>query len=556
MVSSRNHDKGTHPESDHQVAIFQALVNNAADAIVVAGLDGRMSYNNRTCYDFLGYDYEAQELIGLELAALLPQEESEQLLQGVLFQAMAGEWRGEVQLKRKDGSLLDVSVTAFSIPDGQGQPVSVAAIIRDISERKRLDREREAAYERRARQVQLATEVAQDIATALALDELYRRVVTLVKERFGYYHAQIFRYDSKLNAMRVVKGYGQVGEKMEANGHHLPYGRGVVGMAAATGQPVLAADVSLDPHWVPHPDLPDTKGELAVPIVLHGEVLGVLDVQSDKVNALTGEDQTVLAGLAGQMASAIESTRLLEQMQVARQQAEVRVREMQILHRMSQAISGTLDLNHVLDSLVNVLSQEMGYTYITVGLIDEPANEWRTMRAFGLAEGLSGRVSSLDQMQDDIVMDVARRGQIEIIDGWDDRLDREIYERDGHAALVRAYVPLLLRAKPIGVLEVGYQRDARPVITDEEIRLLRGLTDQLAVAIENARLFEQTQARAERERIIHEISGRMQRATDMEALMRITAEELSRALGGSRVYVHLGTEVEPGGVSNESMDEE
>ncbi len=187
------------------------------------------------------------------------------------------------------------------------------------AERRQLERQIQESLERRAQQVELTTEIAQEIAGAPALDSLYRRVVTLVKERLGYYHVQIFRYDEDLEAMRVVEGYGEIGDKMKAAEHHLPYGEGVVGTAAATGEPMLASDVTADPHWKPHPDLPETEGELAVPIKLRDEVLGVLDVQSDQAGALTEEDQVMLLGLAGQIASAIESTNLLAEVQESQQ---------------------------------------------------------------------------------------------------------------------------------------------------------------------------------------------------------------------------------------------
>jgi PAS domain S-box-containing protein len=101
---------------------------------------------------------------------------------------------------------------------------------------------------------------------------------------------------------------------MLAAGHRLPMGRGVVGTAADTGQSILAADVTKDEDWRPNPHLPETKGELAVPIKLRDEVLGILDVQSDRVGALTDDDRLLLEGLCGQIASAMESTRLLEQL--------------------------------------------------------------------------------------------------------------------------------------------------------------------------------------------------------------------------------------------------
>jgi hypothetical protein len=98
--------------------------------------------------------------------------------------------------------------------------------------------------------------------------------VTLVKERFGYYHAQIFRYDPNFTsekpgtqpgAMRLVSGYGRTGQAMLAAGHHLAMGRGVVGTAAVTGVAVLATDVAQDPDWVPNPFLPKTRASWPCP---------------------------------------------------------------------------------------------------------------------------------------------------------------------------------------------------------------------------------------------------------------------------------------------------
>ncbi|MBN2004966.1 MAG: PAS domain S-box protein [Anaerolineae bacterium] len=196
--------------------------------------------------------------------------------------------------------------------DDDGVARRVLGVSSDITERKLMQQAIEASLERRGRQVQTSTEIAQEIAGVMALDELFRRVVKLVKERFGYYHAQIFRYDATTNVMRLVVGYGETGAAMLKAEHHLPMGRGVVGTAAETGHLVMASDVSKDPDWIPNRFLPKTQGELAVPIKWRDQILGILDVQSETAGALTGEDQLLLEGLCGQIAMAMESTQLLE----------------------------------------------------------------------------------------------------------------------------------------------------------------------------------------------------------------------------------------------------
>ena len=308
-------------QTQKQRIIFRALVENGIDAITVSDLEGCQTYSNRACYEVFGYDHENQEMNDLSLVNLWPAEDTFTFPGQVLPQAKAGSWSGEVQLKRRGGTLFDAYLTAFPVLDKAGQPISIAIIIRDISERKRLERERNTMHENRARQVRLITEVAQEIAAAPALDELYRRVVTLVKERFGYYHVQLYRYDPELDDMVVVESYVQAGGEMSAASHRSSHNgnRGIVVTASATGQPVLVSDVSQNPHWVAHPDLPDVKGELVVPIKLRGQVLGVLDVLSDTVGTLTREDEIVLLELAGQIASAMEKTRLLEEANILRQ---------------------------------------------------------------------------------------------------------------------------------------------------------------------------------------------------------------------------------------------
>lgn len=215
-----------------------------------------------------------------------------------------------------------VQTTKLPLVDADGIVRKVLGISSDITERVQMEQAIQTSLERRGRQVQTSTEVAQEIAAAAALDELFERVVTLVKERFGYYHAQIFRYDASARVMRLVVGYGLVGARMLAAGHSVAMGRGVVGTAASTGHPMLVPDVTRDPDWVPNTFLPGTRGELAVPIKLRDQILGILDVQSNITNALTQEDQLLLEGLCGQIAIAIHNTQLLESANTFRQVIE------------------------------------------------------------------------------------------------------------------------------------------------------------------------------------------------------------------------------------------
>ena len=198
--------------------------------------------------------------------------------------------------------------------DVDGKIFAILGMYEDITEWKQLQRQVQEAFERRGYQVQVITEISQEVASASEISDLFGRVVTITKKRLGYYHTQLLRYDPAQNAVVLVNGYGETGQKMLASGHKLPMGTGLIGTAAASGQTILRSTLAEDPDWRPNPLLPNTQGEIAVPIKFGEQVLGVLDVQSDQAGVLTEDDRLLLEGLCGQVAVAIEQTRLRQEM--------------------------------------------------------------------------------------------------------------------------------------------------------------------------------------------------------------------------------------------------
>jgi signal transduction histidine kinase len=166
------------------------------------------------------------------------------------------------------------------------------------------------SLKRRTDQVEISTQIAQKISAAPAPDALFQLVVNLVQERFGYYHAHIYMLAGDHLVMR--EGTGDAARKMKDFEHKIPYQaiRSLVARAARSGEPVLVADVAQDRRWLPNLLLAETKSELAVPIKLGDQVLGVLDIQNDTVGGLDAEDQIVMMGLCGQIAVAINNQRL------------------------------------------------------------------------------------------------------------------------------------------------------------------------------------------------------------------------------------------------------
>lgn len=239
----------------------------------------------------------------------------------------------EEEITNVSGEKLWRKTVKRPIYDDQGTVQQVLGIAIDINDLKRTEEallksedQLQTLLERQRRHVRLSTLVAQDTTAVTNLNDLYNRVVTQIKEQFGFYHVQLLRFDSQSQTLALVSGYGDAGKQMLADGYRVSVGDGVIGGAAEQGVSILRANIAEDPHWQSHPLLPDTKGEIAVPIKFGqggaATILGVLNVHDDVAGRLDDEDQLALEGVCGQIAVAIENTRLLESTNIFKQFAE------------------------------------------------------------------------------------------------------------------------------------------------------------------------------------------------------------------------------------------
>jgi GAF domain-containing protein len=147
----------------------------------------------------------------------------------------------------------------------------------------------------------------------------------------------------------MVGGTGAAGRRMLAEGHRLPIGKGLIGRAADTNAVVLVPDVGGDPDWLANDLLPETRGEIAVPISLGSRVLGVLDVQHNVAGRLSLEDASLLQSIANQTAGALQNARLYEQ---------VRARAAQ--ETIINAIGQRIQQSPTVDSALQIAVRELG----------------------------------------------------------------------------------------------------------------------------------------------------------------------------------------------------
>jgi len=346
--------------------------------------------------------------------------------------------------------------------------------------------ELELANERnakRAKQFEAIAQVARATTANESLETLLPRLSSLVSEQFGFYHTGIFLLDEKREFAVLRAANSDGGREMLARGHKLKIGQtGMVGFVSATGTPRIALDVGDDAVHFDNPYLPNTHSEMALPLHITDEIVGVLDVQSIEANAFQDEDIEVLSTLADQVAVAIQNARIYGAMQELVEEA--------------RQVSGA---------------------YLQ--------EAWRVLQADD--SGVGYRVAG-----DDVTPLLHPLTSLHVKKAV--REMQTIAESGRNATLA---IPIRLRDEVIGVVDIRTQTEHE--WDEDEVDIAEAVADRLSLALETSLLLKSTQRRAEIERITTDISGKIGATTQFDSILRTAAEELSRVLGGSEVLVQI-----------------
>ena len=341
--------------------------------------------------------------------------------------------------------------------------------------------------ERRAKQFEAIAKISRVISQTQNLDILMPQIAELISEQFGYYHTGIFLLDTNNEYAVLLAANSSGGRKMLARSHKLKIGQtGIVGYVAGTGLPRIALDTGADAIFFNNPDLPDTRSELALPLFRKGEVIiGVLDVQSKDQNAFNQEDVRTLSTLADQVSIAIENSRLFE--------------DQERLLLETQAISNR-DLRE-------------GWVRFT--------------RSQNIA-GIQRRSMKNNLMQDPLELP----GATEAIRSGN---TYKRTENDGSDTLT---IPIKLREQIVGVLNV--KSESNRSWSNDELDVVTAIVGRAALAIENARLLEESRLIAEREHVISEISAKIGTGPQIEDILKTAVQELGIHISGTQVSVEIG----------------
>ncbi|TVR23612.1 MAG: GAF domain-containing protein [Anaerolineaceae bacterium] len=352
--------------------------------------------------------------------------------------------------------------------------------------------------ERNNNLIRAAGEVGQVTNSILSLDELFGRAVEVIRDRFAYYHVQIFLVDEEGQYADLVSSTGEAGRRLLETKHRLPVGsQSVIGRVTQIGEPIIAADTDRDDVHARNELLPDTRSEMALPITDSRRIIGALDVQSTRSNAFSQVDIQALQIVATQLGVAIRNARLFEAQ-------EESVRENKRLFFESEA-----SLREI-QRLNRQLTQKSWRDFIESGDVPEGVSVADDKTASPI----------VDTNWSSVMIDASKRRRIIVDD----------------AANLMA-VPIVLRNEVIGAIEVEI-----PTAETEEDHheILRSVATRLAVSLDNARLFEEAQQSTIREQQLNEIVGRYQAANTVDELLQITLSELKELFGADGGKIRLG----------------
>jgi GAF domain-containing protein len=237
-----------------------------------------------------------------------------------------GDWVSGTVSSIMLGAVIVIGLNLFQREFNRAQQRSNEALSVLQNERANLEAfvtQRTEELRRKTTQLQTASLVARRVAEIRDLPTLLNNIVHLITEQFGFYHTGIFLIDENRRFAVLQAASSDGGRKMLEAGHRLQLGvQGIVGYVAAQGRPRIALDVGADSVFFNNPYLPFTRSEMALPLTVREQIIGVLDIQSDQPQAFSPDDVEILQTLADQLAVAIENARLFSESQAIIAQLE------------------------------------------------------------------------------------------------------------------------------------------------------------------------------------------------------------------------------------------
>jgi PAS domain S-box-containing protein len=532
------HDATERRNGEVRVDRLASSLDHLSEAIALFDVEGRVVYANRSFTTML--DVNQGEVFGKPLGEIAEGSSMDLPVKRILHSGQNSGWSGEADTMTRSGSRSFIHIDAKPVHDRRGRVIGIVANFRDVTReheekaekeryRSQLEKrmeERTTELAHRVNQLTTINKISRVVTSILDPEDLMHEFTKSIASGFGYPIVSVLIWDRDKGELRFRAGAGSDVESFPRD-RAQRMKEGIIGHAAYFSETLVTGDVDADPRYI-RSDVAQTKSEIAIPLTYRGELLGVLDIQSDQGDAFTRSDVTVL-----EMLTDILSTALMN----ARTFTELREREkaLSVLDRISKQISMRLEPKVILDQVAKDAASMLNAEKALVGLVIPERDYMDWVALCGID------IETMEKLRQTVEIGVTgrviRRGTAEVVNEYES--DPDAVARDANLLDIRSMVcaPLMSDGKPMGVINVYNRRDSGGFRKTDAV-LLSSLADHAAIALENAKLLADLNRTVRSQLTLLDTAVSLQRGIDSSSIYQTVAERLGEVVWYDSISVY------------------
>ncbi len=513
------------------------------EGVAVFDTKGRVTYTNTRFDDTMGV--ERGSVIGRELSDLLQSVRSKEPMDEILSEASKDGWEGEFSVKQRGDKQVHVHCEVRPIKDDHGRTMGLVSTVRDVTKERKekdefdryksqLEKRMEARTNELARRVsQLTTinKISRVVTSILDPDELMDEFTKSIATGLGYELVVILSLDKDQGELSYKTGYGK---KLSAvpRDFRTRLKEGIIGHAAYFSETLVSGDITSDPRYVR--GTPEVmRSEVAIPISYHGDLVGIMDVQSSEANAFTKSDVVMLEMLADILATAVANARTYTE-------AKEREQALSVLDKLSKQISMRLEPRVVMDQVVRDAASLLKAEKALIGTLGQTRDSVDWVAMYNVDPEMIEKVKSTPEAG--VTGRALRALTTEIVNDY--ASDPDSIDRDADVLEIRSMMsaPLVIEGRSIGVINVYNKMNGSPFTKADGV-ILSSLADHAAIAMENANLLSSLNQRVRTQLILMDTALTMQRMMDSGSIYETVADKLKEVVNCDSITIYRADHV-------------
>ena len=498
---------------DIDTRVFEDIINSSRDGIWSIDDKFRIMAINPAAVDLIYKAFGVRLSVGENIKGMQRDSRFEPLISELESALEGNHFTEQDSFFIAEGER--VFETSFSPIKKDDLVTGVAVVSREITELSYFTRLGRSKF----RELQVLNTISAKVAQARTVDELFEECSNIVSEAVSPSKCWFIFYDKNAGMLRRHRNHSQRSDSSTQINIHVE--KGITGWVARHGVSRFVPDTKLDPDYYKLDA--KTRSELCVPIIVADEVYGIINLESEEINAFASEDEQLLKTIANNIASSIERINLFEK-------TERKSHEMSALYKTALVTSSELDSNVLIKKLYEQILELFQPDIFLLALYDHKSNEMELLMADTTGKKLPELTNKQLTVKETGLMNWVMKTRQTLI-AQELRIDKlpevAIYDEKAKSG---SWLGTWLVGRDHLLGAITLQSHKANAFDDEHKQLLVSMAGQVAVALENARLFEAENQRVKELAAISTLSLAMREARDRKELLSILLDELTRAV--------------------------